>query len=713
MSLKEKVGQMTQLTLDVILEGEIYHAKLPHRLEQVSLKKAIIEYGVGSILNTPGIPLTRTEWIELIGTIQQTAIKETRLGIPVLYGIDAIHGVNYTVDATLFPQQINMAASFNPDLVKAAASITAYETRASGIPWNFSPVLDVCRHPLWPRLWETFGEDVYLVNEMGLAMLEGFQDNQIDNPYKVGACLKHFLGYGMPLNGKDRTPAWIPERFLREYFLPPFEAAIKAGAASIMINSGEINGIPVHASKQILTDLLRDELGFKGLVVTDWEDIKYLHSRHRIASSDKEAIRLAIEAGIDMSMVPDDFTFSDLLLELIEEGSISESRINESVKRILALKQKLGLFENPGLSPTADYQLFGSETHAKFALQLAQESIVLLKNKNQQLPLSKDAKVLVTGFAANNIKHLNGGWTETWQGDRADEFIKNKPTLLQAIKDKIGTEQVHFVEGTTFDEMTSLREAINAAKDSDHIVLCLGENTYCEFHGNIDDLNLPDAQIEFAKVMIATGKPVTLVLLQGRPRLITPIAEDIDNIICGFYPGNEGGRALADIIFGDQNPSGKLPITYPKHAHGLVTYDRKNSEISSIQGSKICYDPLFEFGDGLSYTTFEYSNLILSKTKMTKKDTLDIMVNVKNTGDRIGKETVLLFVRDEYASITPSVKRLRGFNKIELEAGEQTMVRFQLKKEDLSFVGIENEWLCEAGDFTVMVGGLSTMFELV
>ena len=712
MTLAAKVGQMTQITLDVILEGEMYQAKIPHKLDEKQLNSAIVKYGIGSVLNTPGIPLSRPQWISLITRIQEVAIKETDWGIPILYGIDAVHGVNYTVDATLFPQQINMAASWNPELVKAAASITAYEAKACGIPWNFSPVLDVARNPLWPRLWESFGEDVHLSKEMGLAMVSGLQVTNLSNPYTVSACLKHFIGYGMPLNGKDRTPAWIPEHYLREYFLPPFEAAIQAGAASIMINSGEINGIPVHADKRILTDLLRHELGFEGLVVTDWEDIKYLHTRHRVASSHKEAVRMAIDAGIDMSMVPDDFSFSDLLVELVEEGTITESRIDQSVERILTLKHKLGLFENPTLLPSADYQLFGSNQHANFALQLAQESITLLKNNQQSLPLSKDSKVLVTGFAASSMKYLNGGWTGTWQGDRADEFIKDKSTVLTAIKNKIGASQVTYIEGCTFDKLSSLEEVVAAAKDADHILLCLGENTYTEFHGNIDDLSLPKAQIEFAQRLIDCGKPITLILLQGRPRIITEIASSIDSILYAYLPGNEGGKAIADIVFGDHNPSGKLPITYPKYVNGLVTYDYKNSEASSIQGSKICYDPLFEFGTGLSYTTFEYSNLKLNKQKIQQDEILDLSVRVKNTGSRKGKEVVQLYLRDEYASITPSVRRLKRFKKVSLNPQEETELFFQLSKSDFSFVGLDNQWICEAGTFVVMIGGLSAGFEI-
>ncbi len=712
MTIAEKAGQMTQITLDVILEGEMYNAKLPHRLDPEALNEAITKYGIGSVLNTPGIPLSIPEWHKIIDAIQKIAIGNTRLGIPVLYGIDAVHGVNYTLDATLFPQQINMAASWNPDLVEKAAAATAIETRASGIPWNFSPVLDICKNPLWPRLWEGFGEDVHLSTELGLAMVRGYQGEDIGDRHRVGACLKHFLGYGAPVSGKDRTPAWIPERYIREYFLPPFEAAIKAGAASIMINSGEINGIPVHVDKFLLTTLLREELGFEGLVVTDWEDIKYLVSRHHVAANHKEAIRMAINAGIDMSMVPDDFSFTEHLVELVEEGKITEARIDESVARILRFKQQLGLFEHPTIDPNADYSSFAGPAHTEIALELARESITLLKNDQDQLPLAKTANVLVTGFTANKMSCLNGGWTATWQGDVADKFINGKQTLLAAIQDKIGTGQVQHVEGCSFDQITSLDEARNAAANSDHIILCLGEMTYTEFHGNIDDLTLPQAQIDFATAMIATGKPVTLVLLQGRPRIITAFADEISSILYGYLPGNEGGRAIADILFGDTNPSGKLPITYPKMVNSLVPYDHKHSEITPIQGSQICYNPLFEFGTGLSYTQFQYSNLTLSKPSITTEDSLTITIDVRNTGKRAGKEVVQLYISDEYASISPAVRRLRGFEKIQLLPKEVKTIAFTIEKQSLSFVGIDNKWICEPGTFMVKIGSCSAMFEL-
>jgi beta-glucosidase len=713
MTIAEKAGQMTQITLEVILEGGMFNIKRPHRFDQALFKDAITKYGVGSILNTPGIPLPTTEWLDLIRTIQETAIANTRLGLPILYGIDAVHGVNYTLNATLFPQQINMAASWNTELVEQAAAITASETRASGIPWNFSPVLDICKNPLWPRLWEGFGEDVHLATELGLAMVRGYQGTDIGNPHRVGACLKHFLGYGAPQSGKDRTPAWIPERFLREYFLPPFEAAIKAGAASIMINSGDINGIPVHASKYVLDTLLRKELGFKGLVVTDWEDIKYLHTRHRVAANQKEAVKLAIEAGVDMSMVPDDFSFTEYLIELVEEGSISEARLDASVMRILKFKQQLGLFENPVINPQVDYSSFAGPSHAEVALELARESITLLKNNHNQLPLSKASNVLVTGFSASEMRYLNGGWTGTWQGDVADKFITGKLTLLQAIHDKVGADRVQFVEGCTFDQLTSLQEAISAARDCDQIILCLGEMTYTEFHGNIDDLRLPQAQIDLAKALIATGKPITLVLLQGRPRIISDFADDIDSIIYAYLPGNEGGRAIADILFGDVNPSGKLPITYPKFVNSLVTYDHKYSEITSIQGSKTCYNPLFEFGTGLSYTSFEYADLQLNKNEVTKDEELKISVKVRNTGQRIGKEVVQLYLSDEYASVTPSVRRLKRFQKILLLPHEEKFVEFTLTKHDYSFVGLEDKWICESGTFMIKIGACSAKFTLL
>ena len=713
MTVEEKAGQMTQISLDLLLHGDMYNVRIPHEIDPQKLNTALVQHQVGSVLNVAGIPYTREEWLKVLSVIQSTITRESRLGIPVIYGIDAVHGTNYTIGATLFPQQIGMAASWNPNLVEEAARITAFETRASGIPWNFSPVLDVSRQPLWPRMWESFGEDTYLTSQLGTAMVKGYEGKDVGNSERVSACLKHYLGYGMPLNGKDRTPAWIPERYMREYYLPPFAAAIEAGAHSIMVNSGEINGIPTHASHYLLTKILREELGFKGLVVTDWEDIKYLHTRHRIASTQKEAVRLAIEAGIDMSMVPDDFSFTSYLIELVKEGSIPETRLDESVRRILLLKLELGLFENPIPATAREYTNFNAKAHQATALQLARESITLAKNEKQQLPLHEKATVLVTGCTANAMRFLNGGWSYTWQGDQTDQYAKDQLTFLDAMEQKTGKERLKYVPGCTYDQSFRMEEAVQVAQTVDHIILCLGEEPYTEFHGNIDDLNLPTAQIELAQAMIQTGKPVTLILLQGRPRIISAFADEIDSIILGYLPGNEGGKALAEVLYGDYNPSGKLPFTYPRFANALVTYDYKFSEINPIQGSRICYDPQFEFGSGLSYTTFAYRDLQLSKHQITETENLEVEITIHNTGSREGAEIVQLYLRDDYASITPSFRRLRRFQKIKLDSGESQKLSFVITKRDLEFVGQSNQWVCEKGTFTIMIGNLEDKFELI
>jgi beta-glucosidase len=647
-----------------------------------------------------------------VSTIQEKAMKESRLGIPVLYGIDSIHGASYSQGATFFPHQIGLAATGNIELAKTQGAITAYETRACSIPWVFSPVQDVTRNPAWARIYETFGEDPYLSAEMGSAIVSGLEGDNISRFDKVASCLKHFLGYGMPLSGKDRTPAWIPEHYLREYFVPSFQAAIDAGAKTIMINSGEINGVPVHANKEILTTLLRDELGFEGLAVTDWEDIKYLHSRHRVAATQKEAVRLAIEAGVDMSMVPDDLRFCDHLIELVNEGSISAERIDLSVRRILKLKYELGLFENPVIAEGENYEKFGAPEFLEKAQAAVAESITLLKNEGKALPLSTDKKILVTGWVAESMRSLNGGWSFDWQGVRSAEFAKDKTNLLQAIENEVGKNNVVFSEGCKYDEVVNLEDAIQKVKDVDHIILCLGENSYTEFFGDINDLDLPKAQIELAQEMIKTGKPITLVLLEGRPRIISSIADGIGSILLGYYPGQEGASSIAEIIFGKINPSGKLPYTYPRHSNALMSYDHKHAEAIEIQGSEVPFNPQFEFGHGLSYTEFEYGNILLEKTILTKSEDLRFSFSIKNIGDRVGKEVAQIYIGDDYASITPPVKRLRAFQKIELQPGEEQILEFSIPMKQLAFVNTQNKWVLEEGTFKVFVENLSAAFEL-
>lgn len=710
MTLDEKIGQMTQVTLDVVLKTANGKAIQPEQIDAGKIKNAIEKYHVGSILNVSGAAYTREHWHQIISDIQAEA-GQSRLKIPVLYGIDAMHGQNYVQGSTLFPQEIGMAATFNPELAYREAQITAYETRASYIPWDFSPVLDLGRNALWPRIYETFGEDPYLAKTMGAAVIKGYQGNDVSSKYNVAGCMKHYLGYSFPLDGKDRTPAWIPDRYMREYFLPSFAEAVKAGAMSVMVNSSEINGVPVHSSKYLLTDVLRGELGFKGVIVTDWQDIKYLHDRHHIAATQKDAVLIAINAGIDMSMVPLDYTFYDLLEQLVKEGKVPVSRIDESVRRILTMKYKLGLFERPVGNPD-DYTKFGSAEFTAASLKSATESITLLKNNNNILPLKKDMKVLVTGPAANTMRSLDGGWSYTWQGDFSDKFASDKNTILKAIQQKIGKDNVEYEAGASFDSLENVEAAINAAKNADVIVLCLGEHSYAENPGNIDDLNLPPAQTELANELAKTGKPIILVMAEGRPRIITEAESKSAATIMTYLSGNEGGNALADILFGDANPSGRLPITYPRYPNALVNYYRKNIE-NGNSDDKNGYNPLYEFGFGLSYTTFAYSNLHISKPTLKDGETLAVTVDVKNTGARKGKESVLLYTREEYASITPDTKRLRAFQKIDLQPGESRKVSFKITPEDIAFVNDVSKTVTEAGEFKIMIGDLTSSFNYI
>jgi len=710
MTLDEKIGQMTQVTLDVVLQTANGAAVQPTQIDEGKIKEALEKYHVGSILNVSGAAYTREHWYKIISDIQNEA-AQTRLKIPVLYGIDAMHGQNYVQGSTLFPQEIGMAATFNPELAKREGAITAYETRASYIPWDFSPVLDLGRNPLWPRIYETFGEDPYLAKTMGASVVRGYQGNDPANKYNVAACMKHYLGYSFPLDGKDRTPAWIPDRYMREYFLPSFRAAVNAGAMSVMVNSSEINGVPVHSSHYLLTDVLRGELGFKGVIVTDWMDIKYLNTRHHIAATQKDAVLIAINAGIDMSMVPLDYTFYDLLKQLVKEGKVPVSRIDESVRRILKMKYMVGIFEHP-VGNLDDYPKFGSPEFAAVSLKSAVESITLLKNTNNVLPLKKDMKVFVTGPAANSMRALNGGWSYTWQGDVTNQFTTDKNSILKAIEQKIGKDNVSYEPGSTYDNAVDIDMAVKAAKKSDVIVLCLGENSYAENPGNIDDLDLPSAQMDLANALAATGKPVILVMTEGRPRIITPIEGKSAATIMAYLPGNEGGNALADILFGDANPSGRLPYTYPRHANALVNYYRKNIENGNSDDAH-GYNPLYEFGDGLSYTTFAYSNLKVSQPTLKEGETLTVTVDVKNTGNREGKESVLLYSREEYASVTPDTKRLRAFDKINLKPGETQTVTFKLTSKDLAFINDISKSVTEEGEFKVMVGGLMQSFTYV
>ncbi|MEJ5261142.1 MAG: glycoside hydrolase family 3 N-terminal domain-containing protein [Ignavibacterium sp.] len=703
MTLEEKIGQMTQVTIQAVSKKQGTKDQ-HHELDDAKLEEAILKYNVGSILNVYDVAHEPEYWHEVINKIQSTAQK-TRLKIPVLYGIDAIHGATYTKGATLFPQALAVASSWNKDIAKRIGEITSVETRASGIPWNFYPVMDLGRQPLWPRLWETFGEDVYLASQLGVAYIHGAQGDDMSKPDKLATCLKHYVGYSFPINGLDRTPAWISERMMHEYFLPSFEAGILAGSPTIMVNSAEVDGIPGHANYHLLTEVLRNELKFKGFVVSDWEDIKRLYTRDKVASSPKEAVRIAVMAGVDMSMVPYDFSFYEFLLELVKEGKVPMKRIDEAVERILTVKFQVGLFDNP----FPDKQLIkniATDEHTLTNLNAARESIVLAKNEDDFLPLSKDKKIFVTGPTAHLLSPLNGGWTITWQGNEESLYPKEKNTILEAIKNKVGEGNVTYLEGCSFDSDINSNDAYMQAVNSDVIVLCLGEPAYCETPGNIYDLTLPKAQLDYAKKLANTGKPIILVMVEGRPRVITEIAKDVKSILIAFLPGMEGGNAIADIIFGDVNPSGKLPVTYPKSPNGITLYDYKPLE--NFDSNK--YDPLFPFGHGLSYTKFNYSNLNLSSDKIKMNDKLTVSVDVENVGKLKGKEVVQLYLTDLFGSVSRPNKQLKGFEKIELNPGEKKTVKFTIDKSHLSFIGIDNKRNVEPGEFSVTIGNLKKNF---
>lgn len=703
MTIEEKVGQMTQVTItavaaeDQAVDGHV-------RLDPERLREAIVEHHVGSILNVINASLTLEGWHALIREIQDVALNETRLGIPIVYGVDFVHGGNYLRSGTMLPHNIGLAATFNRDLVRRTGVITAEEALAAGLPWNFAPVLDVGRIPLWPRYYETFGEDAFLAGELGREVIEGVQQTG-----PVAATLKHYLGYSGSDVGRDRTPANLSERVVREHYLPPFRQGIEAGARSVMVNSGEIDGEPVHASRYWLTDVLRDELGFQGVVVTDWEDVIYLHTRHRVAPTLKEAVRMAVEAGIDMSMTPYEYGFAIHLAELVREGTIPERRIDESVRRILAMKHDLQLFDDP-YPDEARVARMDTAASRQTARQAARESITLLQN-NGVLPLARGTRVLVTGPAADALTPLHGGWTHTWQGTDASYFPSGSPTLLDAIRAR--TEQVSFAAGSGFDEAIDIEAAAAAARAADVAVIAVGEDAYSEGVGDITDLTLPAAQLELIRAVQATGTPTVLVLVQGRPRVISAVADDAAAILTAYLPGMEGAEAIADVLFGDHNPAGVLPFTYPRRPNALDTYDHKLTQtLGPAFDDMGGFHPQFAFGHGLGYTTFSYSDLRLGSPTMGANEGQTVQVTVRNTGDRAGRHAVLLFVRQQYASVTPAVRRLRGFEKVDLAPGASQTVRFALTGEDLGFVGRDGATLLEPGTFDVMVGDLVASFEL-
>ncbi len=711
MTLEEKVGQMTQISIEMLLKTENGKLLEPRQLDMDKLAVCIKKYKVGSLLNVGGTAQTTANWQALIVAVQKMALQE-RLKIPVLYGIDAIRGNNYTLNTVLFPQQIAQAASFNPEVSRKASEISAYETRASFIPWTFSPVLDLGRQPMWPRIYETFGEDPYLGMQMGLATINGFQGNNpiVEDKYHVLACLKHYMGYSNPLSGHDRTPAWIPEREMREYFLPQFAAAVKAGAKTVMVNSAEINGVPVHASHHILTDILKGELNFQGFAVSDWQDIQYLYLRHRVAKDDKDAVAIAVNAGIDMSMVPTDYTFTEDLLADVKAGKVSMARINDAVSRILKVKYESGIFNDP-IGNASDYPDVNSAAHNQANYNAAAECITLLKNTNNFLPLSAGKKLLVTGPTANTMRSLNGGWSRSWQGDNSNETEKDKNTILEAIQNVFGKGKVDYSEGVSFEKAINIDETVDKAMRADVIVLCLGENSYTETPGNINDLTISAPQIALATALAKTGKPIVLVLAEGRPSVVSAIEPGTTAVLHTYILGNEGGNVVADVLAGKINPSGRLPYTYPRYTNSLINYYRKYTENKDVSDEAAGYDPQWEFGFGMSYTSFKYSNLKLSSNKLPEKGNITVTVDVTNTGKMAGKEAVLMYVSDLVASITPEFKRLRAFEKIELQPGQTKTVTFTINKEKLSFINYDLKRVTEPGDFKVTVADLSTNFQ--
>ncbi len=712
MTLEEKVGQMAQVSIESL--GAIKNSTF--EFNQDKFKDAVVNYKIGSILNTPGLQ-TAAQWNVIIEQIQN-ATKETRMKIPVLYGLDDNHGVNYVADATLFPQEIGQAATWNRDLIYNAGVITAYESRAASVPWTFSPVLDLGTNPQWPRIWEDYGEDPYLDGELGVQFIKGVQD-PLGSKDKLAVSVKHYMDYSDPKSGHDRTDSWIPENYLREYHLPAFRKAVEAGALTVMVNSALINGIPTHINKHILTDILKNELGFTGFVVSDWQDIENVYRRDHITKDIKGAIMLAINAGIDMSMIPYDYKeFCTDLIALVKEGKVSTSRIDDAVTRILRVKQELQIFETP-VTYVKDYPKFGGAEFGKAAYNTAAESITLLKNTNNVLPLPKGAKVLVTGPNANSMRTLNGGWTYTWQGEKTDEYAGKYNTILEAVQKKFGPSNVIYEKGVAYnmsgkyyeDSVVDIDAAVKAAAGVDYILLCIGENSYTETPGNLNDLTLSANQLLLAQAMIKTGKPVIFLLNEGRPRIINSIEPGAAAILDLYLPSNYGADALADILTGDINPSGKLPITYPRFTNALAGYIHKPSEGNgNPQGGD--FQPQFEFGYGLSYTTFDYSNLTINKKDFSPSETATISITIKNSGKVEGKEIVQLYSSDLIASLSPDVKRLRGFEKVDLKPGESKTVTFQLLLKNLAFVNPDNKRTLEAGEFKIQIGKESTTFNV-
>ena len=716
LTLEEKIGQMMELVTDLFgandKNGVFY-------IDEHKTDSILSRYKIGSILNAPNTCApTAKQWEKYIAQIQKISMK--RIGIPCVFGLDQNHGSTYTQGGTLFPQNINVAATFNREIARRSAEATAYETRAVSVPWTYSPTVDLGRDARWPRIWENFGEDCYLSSEMGKAMVYGFQGedpNNIDQ-YHIATSMKHFMGYGVPWTGKDRTPAYISPADLREKHFAPFLAGLQAGALTVMVNSASVNGMPMHANKDILTGWLKEETGWDGVLITDWADINNLYTREMVAKDKKDALRIAINAGIDMIMEPYSCDACGYLVELVKEGKIPMSRIDDACRRVLRMKYRLDLFKNP-TQKLKNYPKFGGEEFAKLALEGATESMVLLKNKGNILPLQHGKKILLTGPNANQMRCLDGGWSYTWQGHRADEFAGKYNTIYEAFCNQYGKENVILNQGVTYNEKgkyweenePQIQGAVDAAKDADVIVACIGENSYTETPGNLTDLWLSENQRNLVKALAQTGKPVILVLNEGRPRLIADIEPLAQGIIDILIPGNMGGDALANLVSGKSNFSGKMPYTYPKEINSLANYDfKKSEEVGTMEGA---YDynakitQQWGFGYGLSYTTYKYSNLKVSQSDFRHGDIIKVSVDVKNTGKVAGKESVLLFSSDLIASMVPDGRRLRAFDKVELQPGETKTMTFELKADDLAFVGWNGKWRLEEGDFKLMIADQS------
>lgn len=712
LTLKEKIGQMMELVTDLFGAND---KNSVFYIDEHKTDSILSRYKIGSILNAPNTCApTAKQWEKYIEQIQKISMK--RIGIPCVFGLDQNHGSTYTQDGTLFPQNINVAATFNREIARHSAEATAYETRAVSVPWTYSPTVDLGRDARWPRIWENFGEDCYLSSEMGKAMVYGFQGedpNNIDQ-YHIATSMKHFMGYGVPWTGKDRTPAYISPTNLREKHFAPFLAGLQAGALTVMVNSASVNGMPMHANKEILTGWLKEETGWDGVLITDWADINNLYTREMVAKDKKDALRIAINAGIDMIMEPYSCDACGYLIELVKEGKIPMSRIDDACRRVLRMKYRLDLFKNP-TQKLKNYPKFGGEEFAKLALEGATESMVLLKNEGNILPLQHGKKILLTGPNANQMRCLDGGWSYTWQGHRADEFAGKYNTIYEAFCNEYGKENVILNQGVTYNEKGKYWEenepqilgAVAAAKDADVIVACIGENSYTETPGNLTDLWLSENQRNLVKALAQTGKPVILVLNEGRPRLIADIEPLAQGIIDILIPGNMGGDALVNLVSGKSNFSGKMPYTYPKEINSLANYDfKKSEEVGTMEGA---YDynakitQQWGFGYGLSYTSYQYSNLKVSKSDFRHGDIIKVSVDVKNTGKVAGKESILLFSSDLVASMVPDGRRLRAFDKVELQPGETKTVTFELKADDLAFVGWDGKWRLEEGDFKLMI----------